>query len=132
MSRPILFLTVEHVLAIHARVIQDFGGDLVVRDPGLLESAAAMPSAQFGGRFLHPTIPEMAGAYFFHLCRNHPFVDGNKRTALAAAEVFLLMNDHAFTATNRQLENLTLALADGRLSKKEVLDFFQKHTEKTI
>ncbi len=121
------FLTTDHVLAIHRRVIADFGGDPNLRDPGLLESAVMLPAAQFGGRYLHDGIPTMAAAYLFHVCRNHPFLDGNKRTALAAAEVFLLLNAHTLDATNRDLESLTLGVAAGIRSKEEVTVFFRQH-----
>jgi death on curing protein len=132
MSRTVFFLTIEHILAIHARMIDDFGGDPAVRDQGLLESALAMPAAQFGGKFLHPTLADMAGAYLFHLCRNHSFVDGNKRTALVAAEMFLLLNDFSLAATNRELEKLTIAVADGSLTKGEVIRFFKKNVKKIV
>lgn len=122
------FLTVEHVLAIHSRMIREFGGDPTVRDHGLLESAVMMPAAKFGGRFLHDGMPAMAAACLFHLCKNHPFVDGNKRTALASAEVFLILNGMRLSATNEQLEELTLGVAEGRVSKQELVNFFRRHT----
>jgi len=127
MKKPPLFLSVEHVLAVHRRVIREFGGDPGLRDRGLLESAVAMPAAQFGGKFLHRGVPAMAAAYLFHLCRNHPFVDGNKRTALAAAEVFVLLNGMRLGATNRELAELTLGTARGELTKDEVVRFFRRH-----
>jgi len=127
MKAPPAFLSVEHVLAIHRRVIADFGGDPTLRDRGLLESAVMMPAAQYGGKFLHPGIAAMAAAYLFHICRNHAFADGNKRTALAAAEVFLLLNGRQLRATNREVERLTLAVAEGASSKKEVVAFFRRH-----
>jgi death-on-curing protein len=126
MTKRPTFLTVEQVLAIHRRVIEEFGGDAAVMDDGLLESAVMMAAAQYAGEFLHPDIPAMAAAYLFHLCRNHAFVDGNKRTALAAAEVFLLLNGWRLDATNRQLEQLTLRLAEGTLGKDEVTAFFRR------
>ena len=89
------FLTTDNVMAIHRRMIREFGGDPKVRDYGLLESAAMMPAAQFRGRFLHGGIPAMAAAYLFHLCTNHPFVDGNKRTVLASAEVVAFFRRYA-------------------------------------
>ncbi len=120
------FLTVDHVLAIHLRMIAAFGGTDTVRDHGLLDSAVMMPAARFGGRFLHQDVPAMAAAYLFHICKAHPFLDGNKRTALASAEVFVLLNDRRLTATNEQLEELTRAVAAGRVSKKELIAFFRR------
>ena len=121
------FLTVEQVLTIHARVVAEFGGDDGVRDTAMLESAVGMPAATFDDAYLHDGIPRMAGAYLFHLCRNHPCVDGNKRTALAAAEVFLLVNDHELTATEDELVDLTLGVASGVLTKLDVTTFFVSH-----
>jgi death on curing protein len=125
-----IFLTVDQVLAVHRRVIEEFGGSTELRDRGLLESAVAMPAATFGGRYLHASLGAMAAAYFFHLCRNHAFLDGNKRTALAAAEVFLLVNDARLSATNDELERLTLAVADGTGSKPETVAFFEARTSR--
>ena len=91
MNDPV-FLTIEEVLEIHERMLAEFGGLAGVSDQGLLDSALAMPQATFGGEFLHSTIAAMAATYLFHLCSNHAFMDGNKRTALAAAEVFVKRN----------------------------------------
>lgn len=122
-----VFLTVDHVLTIHRRVIDEFGGDPALRDRGLLESAVMMPAAQFGGGYLHDGIPAMAAAYLFHICKNHSFVDGNKRTALATAEVFILLNSARLDATNDDVEELTWGVAKGRLQKEEVTAFFRQH-----
>ena len=125
MNDSLVFLTVDQVLEIHRRVIGEYGGDPSVRDRGLLESAVMMPSARFGGEFLHKTIPDMAAAYLFHICRNHAFVDGNKRTALASAEVFLLLNDMGIHVPDDELVELTLGVASGQTAKKEVEEFFR-------
>ncbi len=125
----IVFLSVQDVVDIHERVIIEFGGDLGLRDRGLLGSAVAMPSATFSGSFLHPGVAEMAGAYHFHLCSNHTFIDGNKRVAVASAEVFLLLNGFELSASDDELEELTLKLAMGKLAKEQVIEFFKKHTE---
>ncbi len=121
------FLATDHVLAIHRRIIADFGGDPSLRDAGLLESAVMLPAAQFGGRYLHDGIPAMAAAYLFHVCRNHAFLDGNKRTALASAEVFLILNAHRLDATDQELEALTVGVAAGNHSKDDVTVFFRQH-----
>lgn len=91
MSEP-AFLTLAEVLLIHKEQIERFGGTSGIRDIGLVESAIAMPQAGFGGEYLHASIFEMAAAYAYHIAENQPFLDGNKRTALAAALVFLDMN----------------------------------------
>lgn len=124
-----VFLTVTDILTIHLRVIEEFGGDPGLRDRGLLESATAMPRATFGGELLHPHIGDMAAAYHFHLCRNHPFLDGNKRVAVAAAEVFLLINGYELLAADEALEELTMNVADGSRSKEDVTKFFAEHVE---
>lgn len=91
-EREVLHLDAEAVLAIHAEVLAAHGGTAGLRDRGLLESAVAAPQASFGGTPLISDPIEIAAAYLFYLCRNHAFVDGNKRTALAAALVFLKVN----------------------------------------
>lgn len=126
----VAFLTVEDVLEVHRRVIEEFGGDHGLRDRGLLESAIAMPRATFGGKDLHPDLAEKAAAYFFHLCGNHPFVDGNKRVAVAAAELFLLINRHELVVEDHSVEDLTMGTADGRVSKAQVVEFFRAHVQK--
>jgi death-on-curing protein len=73
------FLSLDEVLEIHAQQIERYGGSAGLRDAAGLESAIATPQATFGGEFLHTSIRAMAAAYLFHLCQNHPFIDGNKR-----------------------------------------------------
>jgi len=126
MSGPPIFLTVDHVLAIHRRMIDEFGGDPGMLDPGLLESAVAMPAARFGGEWLHQGTPAMAAACLFHICKNHPFLDGNKRTAVAAAEVFVRLNGLELSASDEDLYRLTMGVAKGEVSKDEVIEFFEK------
>lgn len=121
------FLTVEELLAIHTDQVERYGGSLGLRDEGLLQSAAAMPSSTFGGEFLHADLAEMAAAYLFHLVSNHPFIDGNKRTGAAAAIVFLEMNDAEFTASEDDYEALVLCVAKGELEKPAIADFFRRH-----
>ncbi len=86
------YLTIEEVLRLHDRVISRTGGSAGVRDRGALESAVAQPQMTFSGDDLYPTLPEKAATLCFSLAMNHPFVDGNKRTAHAAMEVFLILN----------------------------------------
>ena len=120
------FLSVANIITIHGRLIEDFGGDEGLRDRGLLESAAAMPQAMFSGQYLHSTLAEMAAAYHFHLCSNHPFIDGNKRVAVASAELFLVLNGFELKATDNELENITLELASGKLSKEAIVEFYSE------
>jgi death-on-curing protein len=96
------FLSLEDVLCLHADQVRLFGGHEGVRDLGLLESAIAQPQAMFGGEYLHHDIFEMAAAYVFHLVQNHPFCDGNKRTGVVAALVFLDFNGVEIDAPRRK------------------------------
>ena len=130
MSGDPIFLTVEQVIDVHRRGIKQHGGSGELRDRGLLESAVATPAARFGGQFLHEGIPAMAAAYLFHLCKTHPFVDGNKRVSITAAEVFIELNDLRLEATDKELERLTLGVADSSISKREATQFFETHLKK--
>jgi death-on-curing protein len=86
----------------------------------LLESAIGTPQATFDGELLHASIVEQAAAYLFHLCQNHPFVDGNKRIALMATIAFLGLNDYRLDADEDELVEFVLRIAAGDLSKFEV------------
>lgn len=126
MAQPV-FLTLDEVLLIHADQIARYGGTSGVRDQGLLTSALAMPDASFGGLAFHASLAEMAGAYLFHIARNHPFVDGNKRTALASALAFLWINGHEVEARDDELTGMVMDLAAGRLGKPEATVFIGAH-----
>jgi len=121
-----VFLTLEEVLAIHEERIRHYGGLFGVRDLGLLQSAIGTVEATFDGAFLHGTVFEMAAAYLFHIARNHPFVDGNKRTALACALAFLSLNDVRIVAEPDVLYDLVIGVATGKLTKADAAVFFQK------
>lgn len=120
------FLTLDEVLAIQAEQIERYGGTEGVRDRGLLASALAMPAATYGGQFLHPNLFEMAAAYLFHLCNNHPFVDGNKRTALATCLAFLWLNDLEVVADPDEVTDLVLGVADGSVGKAQVAVYLEE------
>ncbi|MGQ9634896.1 MAG: type II toxin-antitoxin system death-on-curing family toxin [Bryobacteraceae bacterium] len=122
-----LFLSLEEVLEIHRQQIERYGGASGVRDHSLLESAIAQPQASFSTEFLHASIPAMAAAYLFHLCRNHPFVDGNKRVAANAAITFLLMNDWEPAFTEDPLVDAVLAVASSSMTKEDLAQFFECH-----
>jgi death-on-curing protein len=114
------YLTLDDVLALHSGSISRFGGDPGIKDLGLLESALAMPQSTFGGADLHETLAEKAGAYLFHVVKNHAFVDGNKRTGLAVALVFLELNGFRWEASDADLIAVTLEVASGTRSKSSV------------
>lgn len=124
-----LFLTLDEVLALHEDQLQRYGGSPGLREPGLVFSALGAVSATFDGRFLHQSLVEMAAACLFYLAQNHPFVDGNKRTALAAALTFLWMNDVEVEADEKALTDLVLGVAEGRTTKAEVAVFLQSHAQ---
>lgn len=107
------FLTVADALELHRAQLERYGGADGLRDRGLLESAVAQAGATFGGDFLHHGILEMAAAYVFHIVSNHPFVDGNKRTGLLAALVFVDLNGIRIQEGSEQLYELTMAVARG-------------------
>jgi death-on-curing protein len=121
------FLTLDEVLSLHADQVERYGGSSSVRDVGLLESALAMPAATFGGEFLHTSLEEMAAAYLFHLVKNHPFVDGNKRTGLMAMLVFLGLNGLRLEVLDDDLTKLVLGVAVGRITKAEIAVFVRRH-----
>lgn len=126
MSLDPIFLDVGDVLAIHRRGLDRFGGSDGVREPKLLDSAVAQPRATFGGAFLHEDLFQMAAAYLFHLVKNHPFVDGNKRAGLGAALVFLDLNGHPINQPTMTLYDLTNGVASGTVEKAEVAEVFRK------
>ena len=123
-SRPLLHLDVDGVLAIHVEVLAAHGGSPGLRDRGLLESAVAAPQASFGGDPLMKDTVEIAAAYLYYLCSNHPFVDGNKRVGLASALVFLQANgrlpDPDLPARDIDLwEALVLDIAASRIGRED-------------
>ena len=126
-SQDPTFLALDEVLALHRDQIRRYGGTPGIRDEGLLSSALGTVSATFGGQFLHQSLHEMAAAYLFHIAQNHPFLDGNKRVALAAALAFLWMNDVEIEADDADLLALVLGVAEGCVSKSEVAVFLQRH-----
>ena len=112
-----LHLTVEDVRVIHARALARFGGLNGVRDNALLESAVAAPKAGFAGQSLYADLTEVAAAYLFYICRNHPFLDGNKRTGISACLLFLDLNGIPTPDDGPQWEALTVDVASGQLDR---------------
>ena len=104
---------------IHTEAIARFGGSEGVRAIALLESAVAAPQASFGGKSPYRDLAEVAAAYLYYLCRNHPFVDGNKRAALGACIVFLRLNGVEPKVDGPEWEDLVLAIAAGTLDRGE-------------
>ena len=119
------YLSVRQVLAIHARSIDQFGGDPTIRDLGLLESAVAQPRARFGGKDLYPELADKAAALAFSLVKNHPFADGNKRTGYGAMMRFLSRNGHTITGPLVEHESVFLQLAAGELDRERLVTWIR-------
>ena len=119
-------LTVEMVREIHAEAIARFGGSDGVREMALLESAIAAPQASFGGQSPYQDIAEVAAAYLFYLCKNHPFIDGNKRAALGACIVFLRLNGIEPKPDGPEWEELTMAVAASTIDRDEATKGLRK------
>ncbi len=123
----IVFLTLTEIIDIHADQIARYGGSHGIRDINLLSSAVAMSPASFAGDYLHTNIFEMAAAYAFHIAQNHPFIDGNKRAALASALVFLEMNGIDIIDPAGELYDVMIAIASGKLGKAKFADILRKY-----
>ncbi len=125
MAQEWIWVALAVAEAAHAEQLAEHGGGEGVRDRGLLESAMARPQnlALYG----EPDAASLAGAYAYGIARNHPFVDGNKRTAAVVSETFLMLNGNALTATDAEVVVAMLALAAGELSEEELADWFRQH-----
>jgi death on curing protein len=125
MTKNWIWVSLEVALAAHQEQIAEHGGGEGVRDNGLLDSAMARPQnlALYG----EPEVAELAATYAFGIARNHPFVDGNKRTAAVVSETFLILNGSALNATDAELVVAFLALAAGELTEEEMADWFRTH-----
>jgi death on curing protein len=122
---PWVWVTAEVAMAAHAEQIAEHGGGEGVRDSGLLDSAIARPLNLVA--YGDPDVAALAAAYAYGIARNHPFVDGNKRTAAVVSETFLMLNCCQLTATDAELVVAFLALAAGELSEDETADWFRQH-----
>jgi death-on-curing protein len=125
-----VFLNLAEVLEIHRDQIVRYGGTAGIRDLELLKSALGLPAATYDGDSLHADVFEMAAAYLFHIVRNHPFIDGNKRTGTVTALVFLILNGYGFQAPENDLAKTVMAIAAGKMTKAELALFFGKWAKK--
>ena len=125
MTRKWVWIATEVALAAHAEQLAEHGGGDGIRDAGMLDSAMARPQnlVQYGD----PDAAALATAYAFGIARNHPFTDGNKRTAAVVSETFLMLNGYALGATDAELVVAFVALAAGELSEDELADWFRQH-----
>ena len=122
----VLFLSVEEVLDLHNDQLRIFGGAAGLRDRNALESAVAVPPSTFDGAFLHDDLFHMAAAYAFHLAENQPFLDGNKRTALNAALVFLDINGWIVVDPDERLHEAMISISARNLNKVGLADLLRQ------
>ncbi len=122
------YLSPHQVLFLHARLIEETGGSHGVRDIGLLLSALGRPKAMFEGKDLHPTIYQKAAALSDSIINNHPFVDGNKRTGIGAAVLILSLNGYVLTASNQELLDLTMEIAQKKTAIEMIANWFERHS----
>jgi death-on-curing protein len=125
MPRKWVWISANVALAAHTEQLAEHGGGDGIRDAGMLESAMARPRnlAEYGD----PDIAALAAAYAFGIARNHPFIDGNKRTAAVVSETFLMLNGHTLSASDAEWVVAIVALAAGELAEEELADWFRQH-----
>ncbi|BAU12509.1 death-on-curing family protein [Leptolyngbya sp. NIES-3755] len=120
------FIEIADVMRIHDSIIDRYGGASGIRDLDLLDSALAQPQVTFAGELLHPTIWDQAAAYLFHISMNHPFLDGNKRTAFAIADTFLRINGYVLDLTEDEKFEFVIRVVTGNLNKDEIARFLER------
>ncbi|WP_426256155.1 type II toxin-antitoxin system death-on-curing family toxin [Sphingomonas sp. DC2300-3] len=120
-----VWIDIEVALVAHEEQLAEHGGAAGIRDQSMLESALARPHNLIA--YGEPDVADLTASYAFGIARNHPFVDGNKRTALVVSETFLMLNGYTLTATDAEVVVAFLALAAGELSVDELADWFRGH-----
>lgn len=123
-------LSLRQVLILHELMIKKHGGSSGIRDMGMLESAVHRPFATFGGQDLYRDIFLKAGALIQSIVKNHPFLDGNKRTAFSSAFIFLSKNEILITASHKEVVDLMIEVANKNLSVDEISSWLKKHSRK--
>jgi death-on-curing protein len=120
------FLTLSEIIEIHNNQIELYGGSFGVRDISLLSSAISIPKSTFDGKYLYTDLFEMAAAYIFHICQNHPFIDGNKRVALVSGLVFLEFNNIIIDDPNEELYTMMMNVSSGKCNKEIISNILRK------
>lgn len=121
----IIYLTLDQVLEIHREMLERYSGLAGIRDLGALESAIDAPKAAMFGQEMYKTGAEKGAVYLYHIIKNHPFNDGNKRTALGTWAAFYQVNEFNLEVYNKtNLENLCVAIAEGKIKKEDLITFF--------
>lgn len=131
MTKKVLFLTLEQVLLIHEDQIEKYGGSHGVRDLGLLESAILRPQTTFGGVDLYESLFDKAAALTHSLLLNHPFVDGNKRTAVVSVLTFLELNGLSISTSNKNLVDFALSVENKKIPIEKIAGWLKKYAKKT-
>lgn len=126
----IINLSLEQILLIHEDQVNRYGGSHGLRDIALLESAVYRSQVTFGGIDLYPSIFEKAGALVHSLLLNHPFVDGNKRTAMASMLVFLELNNYSFAVSQKELVKTALSIENKKWNIQKISTWLRKHAKK--
>lgn len=129
-TKKIVFLTTSQVLFIHDQTVKRFGGSRGIRDIGLVESAVARPKVSFGGKYLYNSLFDKAAALLQSLLKNHPFVDGNKRTALTSAGVFLKKNGYKLINDHKQEVEFAIRVDNGNLTVEQISQWLKEHSVK--
>ena len=124
------FVPDDLVSTIHADLLQRYGGRPGLRDRDLLESALAQPKMTVGGKFAHKTLFEKAAACGYHVCKDHAFIDGNKRVAFVLMDIFLQKNGWEIVAREEESYSVVMALASGKLSKAQLVSWLKEHSSK--
>jgi death-on-curing protein len=128
-KREPIWLLREFIVAIHERLIAEYGGSAGLRDEGLLESALARPLHLF--HYSKPSVVELAAAYAVGIAKNHAFIDGNKRTAFVAAAVFLSRNGLRLTAPEAEATIAMLGVAEGSMTETQFASWLKDHSKRT-
>ena len=117
-------------MRLHDRLLDELGGERGLLRPEMLESAVGAVGASFAGTEAHPGISAKAAAYLWHIAHNHPFLDGNKRTAVTAMRHFLALNGYALTASQDSLVSIAEKAATGEATEQEVTCWVAEHTSR--
>jgi death-on-curing protein len=121
------YLSLEEILRLHFQVVEDFGGSHGIRDEGRLKSLVAAPRQEVFGAEQYPDAFEKAAVYMRNVIGDHPFVDGNKRTAVTIAGIFLMRNGYRIAATPRQIEDFAVQIATDHLSVADIATWLKQH-----
>ncbi len=125
-----VYLTLEEILRLHFQVIEDFGGSHGVRDESRLKSVTEAPRQEVFGQEQYPTVYEKAAVYLRNLIGDHPFVDGNKRTAIIICGIFLARNGIKLNASPKELEDFTVRVATKHLDVPQIVAWLKNHSTK--